>query len=220
MISNKLKALREEAGITQTELAQQLQIATSTLRLYENGQRTPTADAIVKICRFFSVTSDFLLGLGDINDAPPVAVPDKLRPAASSVMKAAAELCEVEGASCFDRSVLPIVEKILEILEELISDSDARFYDLVGAFPEFSDVTRPGALPDAIKLEVLSQVASGSVDPELQKLVKAAKACEDDISDYVGQAHAKISALINYGIRAQLVEKYNKEFPNSTDAGE
>ena len=220
MLSDKIKSLREEAGLTRSELAQKLQIGISALRLYENGQRTPPADVIVSICRFFSVTSDFLLGLGGMNDVPPVAVPDELRPAASSVMKAAASLCEVEGASSFDRSLLPIVEKILEILEELISDSDARFYDLVGSFPEFSDATRPGALPDAIKLEVLAQVAGGSVDPELQKLVKAAKACEDDISDYVGQAYTKIGALINYGIRAELVEKYNKELPSDTSAGE
>lgn len=220
MISNKLKLLREEAGITQAELSQQIQIGASTLRLYENGQRTPPADVIVKICRFFSVSSDYLLGLGDVREMPPVAVPDELRAAASGVMKAAASLCEVEGACSFDRSLLPIVEKILQILEDLISDTDGRFYDLLGKFPVFEEAARPGALPDSLKLEVLAQVASGSVDPELQKVVKAAKACEDDVIDYVGQAYLKIGALINYGIRAELVEKYNKELPRDTGAGE
>lgn len=220
MISDKIKNLREEAGLTQAELAQKLQIGASTLRLYENGQRTPPVDVIVKICRFFSVTSDYLLGLGGLREAIPVAVPDELREASSNVMQAAASLCEVEGASTFDRSLLPPIEKILQICEELVYKVDARFCDLVGEFPEFSEAPRPGALPDAVKLEVLAQVAGGSVDPELQKIVKAAKACEDDVSDYVGQAHAKVSALINYGIRAQLVEKYNKELPHGTDAGE
>lgn len=220
MISNKLKSLREEAGLTQAELAQQLQIGVSTLRLYENGERTPPVDVIVKICRFFSVTSDYLLSLGGLREAIPVAVPDELRTASSNVMQAAASLCEVEGASSFDRSLLPIVEKILQILEGLVYDVDARFCKLVEEFPEFSEAARPGALPDAIKLEVLAQVAGGSVAPELQKLVKAAKACEDDVNDYVGQACAKISALINYGIRAELVEKYNKERPQHTGDGE
>jgi len=220
MISDKIKNLREEAGLTQAELAQKLQIGASTLRLYENGQRTPPVDVIVKICRFFSVTSDYLLGLGGLREAIPVAVPDELRETSSNVMQAAASLCEVEGARSFDRSLLPPIEKILQICEELVYKVDARFCDLVGEFPEFSEAPRPGALPDAVKLEVLAQVAGGSVDPELQKIVKAAKACEDDVSDYVGQAHAKVSALINYGIRAQLVEKYNKELPHGTDAGE
>lgn len=220
MISNKLKTLREEAGLTQTELAQQLQIGASTLRLYENGQRTPPLDVIVKICRFFSVTSDYLLALGGLREAIPVAVPDELRAASSNVMQAAASLCEVEGASSFDRSLLPIVEKILQILEDLVYETDARFIKLVEEFPEFAKSARPGALPDAIKLEVLSQVAGGNVDPELQKIVKAAKACEDDVSDYVGQASAKIGALITYGIRAELVEKYNKELPHGGSSGE
>lgn len=220
MLSDKIKSLREEAGLTRSELAQELQIGISALRLYENGERTPPLDVLVKICRFFSVTSDYLLELGGLREAIPVAVPDELRAASSNVMQTAAEICEVEGARCFDRSILPIVEKILEILLQLICDSETRFCDLVASFPEFSDATRPGALPDAIKLEVLAQVAGGSVDPELQKLVKAAKACEDDIIDYVGQAHAKISALINYGIRAELVEKYNKELPHGGGSGE
>lgn len=220
MISDKIKNLREEAGLTQAELAQKLQIGASTLRLYENGQRTPPVDVIVKICRFFSVTSDYLLGLGGLREAIPVAVPDELREASSNVMQAAASLCEVEGARSFDRSLLPPIEKILQILEDLVSDTDARFCDLVGEFPEFSEASRPGALPDAIKLDVLAQVATGTVAPELLKVVKAAKACEDDVSDYVGQAYAKIGALINYGIRPELVEKYNKELPHGTDAGE
>ena len=220
MISNKLKTLREEAGLTQTELAQQLQIGVSTLRLYENGQRTPPLDVIVKICRFFSVTSDYLLSLGGLREAIPVAVPDELRAASSNVMQAAASLCEVEGASTFDRSLLPIVEKILQILEDLVYETDARFCKLVEDFPEFAKVARPGVLPDAIKLEVLAQVAAGSVDPELQKIVKAAKVCEDDVSDYVGQASAKISALINYGIRAEFLERNNKKLPHDTGTGE
>jgi len=61
----RLKRLREERDLTQLELAKILNIANSTLSLYESGKRHPDFETLQKIAKFFNVTTDFLLGRTD-----------------------------------------------------------------------------------------------------------------------------------------------------------
>ena len=63
--------LRKKAKLTQREVADRIEIGFSTLRSYEKGERTPTADVIVRICRLFSVSSDYLLGI-QLNKTAPI----------------------------------------------------------------------------------------------------------------------------------------------------
>lgn len=60
-----LKQLREERGITQTELARQLGVVRSTICFYESGQHSPTPDMLIKLADFFGVSVDYLLGRED-----------------------------------------------------------------------------------------------------------------------------------------------------------
>lgn len=63
-ISNKLAELRNcETGVPQRELAEKIGIPTMVLNRAINGTSTPTADAIVKIAKFYSVTVDWILGV-------------------------------------------------------------------------------------------------------------------------------------------------------------
>ena len=61
----KLKALRQERGLTQKQLADYLELVPASVSSYETSGNYPSADVIVKICRFFEVSSDYLLGLSD-----------------------------------------------------------------------------------------------------------------------------------------------------------
>ena len=66
MFGERLKALRLSRGMTQEELSNELGIVRKTLSDYENGRRYPkSTDMIAKICSFFEVTSDFLIGQED-----------------------------------------------------------------------------------------------------------------------------------------------------------
>ncbi len=58
-----LRYLRNEKGITEEELGQILGYSNQTISFWEIGRREPDLDTIVKIAKFFDVTSDFLLGL-------------------------------------------------------------------------------------------------------------------------------------------------------------
>ena len=58
-----IKDIREELGVSREALAEFLGISLSSLGYYERGERTPDADTIVKLARFFNVTTDYLLGI-------------------------------------------------------------------------------------------------------------------------------------------------------------
>lgn len=62
MISARLKKLREEAGLSQKDLAKRLDVASSTIAMYESNKRTPDANMLEKIADFFEVSVDYLLG--------------------------------------------------------------------------------------------------------------------------------------------------------------
>lgn len=61
-LAKRLKNLRESKDMTQLELAKILNISNSALSQYESGNRTPGDDIKKKICDFFNVSLDYLLG--------------------------------------------------------------------------------------------------------------------------------------------------------------
>ena len=66
-ISDRLKQLR--GPTSQAEMARQLEIPRTQWIRYENGQNSPSAEMLAKICRIHAVSADWVLGLkdGDIN---------------------------------------------------------------------------------------------------------------------------------------------------------
>ena len=63
MINIKIKELRQEKELTQSELAKEIGVNRRTITGYEAGRRQPDIDTIKKLCKFFNVTSDYLLGI-------------------------------------------------------------------------------------------------------------------------------------------------------------
>lgn len=61
MNGNKLKKLRENQGLLQKELADKLNISTSTIGMYEQGRREPDNETLKKISQYFNVSIDYLL---------------------------------------------------------------------------------------------------------------------------------------------------------------
>ena len=59
---SKLKTLRKESGMTQSELAQRLNITKAVVSYYENQERTPSPDVLIRLADVFNVSTDYLLG--------------------------------------------------------------------------------------------------------------------------------------------------------------
>ncbi len=64
--SKRLIYLRDKKGITQQELADNLNITRQSLSLYEKAERTINIELLAKIADFFNVSTDYLLGLSDV----------------------------------------------------------------------------------------------------------------------------------------------------------
>ena len=61
MLGPRIAALRRAAGLSQGELARQLQVSASAVGMYEQGRREPSAETLVALARVFGVTVDYLL---------------------------------------------------------------------------------------------------------------------------------------------------------------
>lgn len=61
LLGEKIKRLRNSQNMTQTELAERLNITKSTVSSYENDSRLPSYDVLIKMAQLFNVTIDSLL---------------------------------------------------------------------------------------------------------------------------------------------------------------
>lgn len=62
----RLKELREQLNISQTELANQLGVVRSTICQYEKNNRQPDTETLTKLADYFGVSIDYLLGRNEI----------------------------------------------------------------------------------------------------------------------------------------------------------
>lgn len=63
MLAQNLTRLREQRGLTQKELADQLHVVRQTVSKWEKGHSVPDADMVLKLADFFGVSTDELLGV-------------------------------------------------------------------------------------------------------------------------------------------------------------
>jgi len=59
---NRIKELRAERNLSLRDFSEIIQIPRSTISLYELGTRDIKFESLRKLCDFFEVTSDYLLG--------------------------------------------------------------------------------------------------------------------------------------------------------------
>jgi len=58
----KLRLLREEKELNQTELGNAVNMTQRKVSYLENGKYEPSMEDLKALCRFFNVSSDYLLG--------------------------------------------------------------------------------------------------------------------------------------------------------------
>lgn len=65
MTGSQIKKQRLKYKLTQKELSQHLGLTPKMISFYENNERIPPADILIKLSQIFNVTTDYLLGLSD-----------------------------------------------------------------------------------------------------------------------------------------------------------
>ncbi len=61
----RLKDLREDSDLTQSEVADYLHIKQNTYSQYENGQRQLPISVLIQLAKYYNTSTDYILGLTD-----------------------------------------------------------------------------------------------------------------------------------------------------------
>lgn len=64
-MGTRLKELRMERNLRLKDVAEAVGVTLNAISMYESNVREPNIDIIKKLCKFFNVTSDYLIGLSD-----------------------------------------------------------------------------------------------------------------------------------------------------------
>lgn len=67
---NRLRKLRIEKGLSQKEVALEISVSVNAISQYETDKRFPDQDVLIKLCKFYRISADYLLGLTDYRRSP------------------------------------------------------------------------------------------------------------------------------------------------------
>ena len=70
IFAERIKYERLKKGVKQEELAAQLEISKSRICMWETQGTVPRNDMLLKLCDYFGVTADYLLGNDVIRENP------------------------------------------------------------------------------------------------------------------------------------------------------
>ena len=105
MISKRLKELRQELGLTQSELAERLGVSLGAVKHWEQGKGEPNGATLAAMSYLFETSVDYLLGCSDVRTiarsdaerARLLGVVENLSPSAyDALMKYAEFLADME----------------------------------------------------------------------------------------------------------------------------
>lgn len=65
IFGERLKELRKDKKLTQSELAKQLEVSGNTIYSWENDKQEPSMSTLLKLSEIFEVSLDFLFGKSD-----------------------------------------------------------------------------------------------------------------------------------------------------------
>lgn len=65
MLGEKIASLRKSYNMSQVQLAERLSLSKQAISNWENNNILPSIEMLIRIARFFSVSTDYLLELDD-----------------------------------------------------------------------------------------------------------------------------------------------------------
>ncbi|MBR5873794.1 MAG: helix-turn-helix transcriptional regulator [Oscillospiraceae bacterium] len=64
-VYRRIRDLREDKDLTQTQLAKEVNVSQRTYSYYENGERTIPPEVLIALAKFYNVSVDYILELSD-----------------------------------------------------------------------------------------------------------------------------------------------------------
>jgi methanogenic corrinoid protein MtbC1 len=116
MISKNIKVLRQKHHMNQKDLAKLLEVSQSSIAHYENGDRQPTIESLMKMASFFKTSVDELIGHKLEITSEPIDPPSFKKDLVHFLL-------ERDEESFNDRiAYLFKTEKDLKVIEDIVSD--------------------------------------------------------------------------------------------------
>jgi transcriptional regulator with XRE-family HTH domain len=126
--NQRMKELRTEKNITLEDLAKVLSTTKSTLSRYENNLRTPNANFINQLAKYFDVSADYLLGNTDIKE--PIDVPqeytDKYKVTKRDIKQHDEVIKHAQAFMMDDKVGEKDKEKLVAVINKIYWDSKAK----------------------------------------------------------------------------------------------
>ena len=189
-IQERLKDLRVERGLTLEQLAEQTNLSKSALGSYEADDFKDISHyALIKLAKFYGVTTDYLLGLSEMKRHPNADLADlRLSDGMIDLLKSG----QVDNALLCELAAHPDFIKLMADLEIYVNGTAVK------------QVQSANAIVDAMSAMIMKQHNPGLTDPQLRQLI-AAHIDDDSFCRYI------IQQDIN-GIALDLREAHKNDF--------
>lgn len=70
--TERIKELRQDHDLTQKQIAAMLDVAQNSYSQYESGNRAIPIEMLIKLCKFYDVSADYMLGISNIKSRYPL----------------------------------------------------------------------------------------------------------------------------------------------------
>ena len=179
-IQERLKDLRVQRGLTLEQLAEQTNLSKSALGSYEADDFKDISHyALIKLAKFYGVTTDYLLGLSEMKRHPNADLADlRLSDGMIDLLKSG----QVDNALLCELAAHPDFVKLMADLEIYVNGTAVK------------QVQGANAIVDAMSATIVKQHNPDMSDPQLRQLI-AAHIDDDSFCRYIIQQDINRIAL-------------------------
>lgn len=170
VFSRRLTGLREHHRYTQAAVASGVGVAASSIGFYEKGEKIPNAEILAKLCLFYHVPADYLLGFTDDAGIADLSS-DSVKDDASRLLDAAAMLITRESHVDYNRDILGPVADIVERIGGLVADADESFAELREKYPAFSRSDPYGSVGADLKTLAEAMLGLSNMEDDLKQFL-------------------------------------------------
>lgn len=215
---NRIRLLREKAGMKQSELGKLLNVKDAAISKYETGKVPLTADTLTSLSEIFNVSVDYILGLSDASEDTPI-----FAPLADNPSKSLRYWIEKNG---MDRKELA---KVLGIKEELAKEyldgSLSPPNQILLRLSEICEVSTDCLL--GIREKSRRQSDNGTypfafneeIGVRIRRFCKEKKYSDEDLERYLCMSLDEIHLMLEYGFvpHIDIIIKLANIFDTTTD---
>lgn len=131
ILGNRIKKERENLGLSREELAQKLGVSYSAIAMYEQGNREPNHELILKMCEIFDCSVDYIMGISNIKSFKST-ISNTLNDLGVQIEKYIPEFKLIRNFNLSEKEINFLLNKLLYYLQPntVINEDDYKKIDI------------------------------------------------------------------------------------------